>query len=370
MEAKRKVIYFCVTNDLSTDQRMQKICTSLSVAGYEVHLIGRKLTNSLSINIEGVFCHRMSLIFTKGKLFYLEYNLRLFIFLLFRRFDAVCAIDLDSISAAFLVGVIRRKKKIYDAHEYFTEVPELEGRPFSKSIWEWVGRRFVHKSNLAYSVGPQLAEVLSQKYGFPFEVIRNVSRYREFTENRQIKTAPYILMYQGVLNEGRGLGEIIQSLEQLSDCQLWIAGDGVLLGELKEIAEKASVSTRVRFLGKISPYELPAISRQAFIGLNLLRADSLNYYYSLANKFYDYQMVGIPSINMNFPEYKSANEQFRSSLLINTLDPIDIAVAVKSLIEDPALYAALQENGLAASKVMNWELESQKLVTIYQKLWI
>lgn len=369
MEGKPDVIYFCVTNDLSTDQRMQKICTSLSIAGYEVHLIGRKLADSTSISIEGAICHRMSLIFTKGKLFYLEYNLRLFIFLIFRRFDAVCAIDLDSLSAAFTVAMIKGRKRIYDAHEYFTEVPELEGRPLSKSIWEWVGRRFVHKSDLAYSVGPQLAELLSEKYGFPFEVIRNVSRYKLPTENKELKTAPYILLYQGVLNEGRGLEEIIQALRLLPDCNLWIAGDGILLNKLKEIADDESVSHRVRFMGKISPNDLPAISRQAFIGLNLLRADSLNYYYSLANKFYDYQMAGIPSINMKFPEYKAANEHFRSCLLIDTLDPNEIAIAVNSLIKDPALYATLQQNGLAASKVMNWELESQKLVTLYQKLW-
>ena len=39
-----------VTNDLVTDQRVHKVCTTLSQNGYEVKLIGRKLRNSKPVS--------------------------------------------------------------------------------------------------------------------------------------------------------------------------------------------------------------------------------------------------------------------------------------------------------------------------------
>ena len=44
-----KRIIFTVTNDLRYDQRMQRICTTLSAEGYEVALIGRQLTSSIPL---------------------------------------------------------------------------------------------------------------------------------------------------------------------------------------------------------------------------------------------------------------------------------------------------------------------------------
>ena len=131
-------IIFAVTNDLTYDQRMQRICRSLSKAGYEVELVGRVRHFSVPITYEPYQQTRLKCFFNKGKLFYLEYNLRLLIYLTFSNFDACCAIDLDTIIPVYLIGRLKGIKTIYDAHEYFTEVPEVVNRPFVKSIWEWI----------------------------------------------------------------------------------------------------------------------------------------------------------------------------------------------------------------------------------------
>ena len=80
-------IVFTVTNDLSTDQRMIRICSTLADAGYEVTLVGRKLNNSEALQSFTFAQQRINCMFTKGKFFYLEYNIRLFIFLLFFKTD-------------------------------------------------------------------------------------------------------------------------------------------------------------------------------------------------------------------------------------------------------------------------------------------
>ena len=66
-EQKRKIV-FTVTNDLTYDQRMQRICSTLAQEGYTVQLIGRKLPNSKPLKTQGYKQTRLSCFFTKGKL--------------------------------------------------------------------------------------------------------------------------------------------------------------------------------------------------------------------------------------------------------------------------------------------------------------
>ena len=79
-----KRIVISVTNDLTTDQRVEKTCEALSEIGYDVVLVGRKLKTSLPIqkNYKTV---RFRLLFNEGFLFYAEFNIRLFMFLLFTK---------------------------------------------------------------------------------------------------------------------------------------------------------------------------------------------------------------------------------------------------------------------------------------------
>ena len=77
-----KKIIVTVTNDLTSDQRVHKVCRTLHNAGYDVFLIGRKLSNSKPLN-RSYRTKRISLLFNKGVLFYAEFNLRLFFVLLF-----------------------------------------------------------------------------------------------------------------------------------------------------------------------------------------------------------------------------------------------------------------------------------------------
>ena len=60
-----KRIVISVTNDLTTDQRVEKTCEVLSDIGYEVLLVGRRLKKSLPIqrNYRTV---RFYLLFNKG----------------------------------------------------------------------------------------------------------------------------------------------------------------------------------------------------------------------------------------------------------------------------------------------------------------
>jgi len=257
-----KKIYCTVTNDLNYDQRMQRICSSLSNAGFEVTLLGRKLKDSKPLSEFNFKQKRIRCFFTKGKFFYLEYNIRLFFFFLFlRKYDAICAVDLDTLLAATLAAKIRRKKLIYDAHEYFTEVPELIGRPRIQRIWSKIAKFCIPKADLAYTVCSSLAEEFDKNYNKKFEVIRNLPKSSKEDLGLQIEKSadePMILLYQGMLNDGRGLEEMLDAMQEFDakKVQFWIVGEGDLSDVLRKKALELKLGERVKFLGFIKPLEL------------------------------------------------------------------------------------------------------------------
>lgn len=371
----RKRILFTVTNDLTYDQRMIRICTSLAKANYEVTLIGRHRKKSKAFIPQPFQQKRLSCFSDKGKLFYIEYNIRLFLFLLFSKFDVVCSIDLDTILAGYYVSKWKGKKCIYDAHEYFTEVPEVVNRPKVKAVWERVAKATIPNLSHCYTVCESLSNVFKEQYGTDFEVIRNVPFKKVETDAKEaypiqkINAHNKVLLYQGVLNDGRGIEELFHSLQSINGVELWLAGEGDLSDALRQLAKQLKLENKVQFLGYVQPHQLKSITCQADIGLNLLQNKGLNYYYSLANKAFDYIQEGIPAIHMNFPEYQALNKEIPCSLLIDDLKPATIQKAIEELITDEELYQSLQSNCTKGAVHWNWEKEELKLLNFYEELF-
>lgn len=357
-----KRIIATVTNDLTHDRRMQRICRTLASNGYEVLLVGRILPNSKPLEPEIYQQHRLKCWFNKGKLFYLEYNLRLLYYLLHQKADIVCAVDLDTIVPAFAAAKWKAWKRVYDAHEYFSEVPEVVHRPAVKKVWEWVADKYIPKADLAYTVGPALAGIFTDRYGIPFHTIRNVPD--EVALPPTPKTGGYLL-YQGALNKGRGLEALLRAMQQL-DLKLMIAGEGDLSKELRTMATELGVADKVTFLGFVKPADLPALTDGAWLGLNLLENMGLSYYYSLANKCFDYIQAEVPAVHMNFPEYRALIEKHPVGVLLEELSPEAIVSTISQLQQHPDEYEALKVACRTAKKQFNWQIEAGNLLTLYR----
>jgi glycosyltransferase involved in cell wall biosynthesis len=367
-------IIFTVTNDLTYDQRMHRICGSLAAAGHVVTLVGRVLPESILLENKTFGQKRLRCFFRKGFPFYAEFNIRLFFFLLFAKYDAVCSIDLDTLPAGCFATLLRGKKRVFDAHEYFTEVPEVVGRPFVKGFWEMVARLCLPFYCHAYTVGPALAKIFEEKYRLKFGVVRNMPRNANFqlaSAIGQLKvgvTGLKRLFYMGALNEGRGIEAALEAMQHLDNVHLWLAGEGDLSEKLRRMAADLGVENKVTFLGYIQPEELRVLAAQAWLGLNLFENRGLSYYYSLANKFFGSVQAGVPLLTMNFPEYRTLNAQHEVAVLLDELTPQAIADAIKKLLKNKDLYAYLQKNCLAAREDWNWEKEEKVLLEIWEKV--
>lgn len=365
----RKKIILAVTNDLTYDRRMFRICSALAQGGAGITLVGRKGKDSKPFKSSTFNAFRFRCLVTKGPLFYAEYNLRLFFLLLRADYAIACACDLDTAGAVRLASWIKRKKTVYDAHEYFSEVPELNDRPVVKAIWRAIAKWTIPGFNSCYTVGEELSALMGRKYGVHFDVIRNIAPAPNVPGvSQEGRTKEKVLLYQGALNVGRGLEVCITAMADLKDWQLWLAGEGDITLQLKELAEAKGVGDRVDFLGWVKPDNLPGLIRQARIGVNLREKGSLNDFYSLPNKFFDSMQAGLPSINMNYPEYARICAKYPCALLIDEVSTGKLIEAILYLDEHPAAWQSMSNACLEAAKEYNWANESNKLISIYGKL--
>ncbi|MBK9457924.1 MAG: glycosyltransferase [Sphingobacteriales bacterium] len=364
-------IVFTVINDLTYDQRMNRICNSLAKGGFKVTLIGRKLPHSLPLEPKSYNQKRFKLWFEKGKLFYLEYNLRLLLHLLFTKYDIYGATDLDTLVPQFLAAKLKSKPHTYDAHEYFAELPEIVHRPLVKWVWKTVERLIVPRTQYCYTINQTYARLFEQTYNKHFEIVRNATvlhsallptpnpKYQQATER-------YIL-YQGAVNVGRGLEEMIQAMPQIN-CQLYICGKGDVYNDCVALVEKLDLTNKVKFFGWVEPHKLLSITQNATLGFTFFTNNGDSYYYSLANRFFDYFHNGVPQLCVDFPEYRAINQQFEIALLLPNLKIDDIAKAANLLLNQPDYYNRLRNNCLAARQVYNWQEEERKLITLYKSI--
>lgn len=370
-----KTIYLTVTNALTYDQRMARICNSLYKHGYRVVLVGRK-TNPLPVlQLQPFRQIRLSMWFQKGKLFYIEYNLRLFIFLLFKRMDAICAIDLDTIIPCLLISKLKKIPRAYDAHELFTELKEVVSRPPIYKIWLGVEKKAVPKFIHGYTVNPFIRDELKRRYGVQYQIIRNLPVAAKSSTNamdadaeKWLSSLPLkFFLYQGAVNEGRSFETLIPAMAQV-EIPLVIAGDGNFMDHVKALIAKHKVADKVIMLGAVSPNLLRNITPKAWYGLTLFESTGLNQYYSLANRFFDYIQAGIPQLCVDYPEYHIINQQYGIAYLINNLSPLSLTATLNKLATDRVLYDSLQQNCAVAAKALCWENEEQYLLDFYKSI--
>lgn len=360
-----KKIICTVTTDLVFDQRMRRICTGLHNAGYEVLLVGRKKGKSPDLREEPYQQHRIKCWNEKGVLFYTEFNIRLFFFLLFSSFDAISSIDLDSILPGRVVALIRGKQQTYDAHEYFTEMEELADRKFVQSIWKLIERVTVPYIKQGYTVSEGYAELFKSKYNVDYKIVRNAT---VLESNEPKVNDSKVILYQGAVNYGRGLLPLIDAMHKV-DAKLVICGDGDLYNEVKAKIEREHLEHKVEMMGYVQPDQLKAFTQSARIGLTLFEAKGLSNKYSMANRFFDYMHAGVPQLAMNYPEYKSFNAKFEVAKLLDDLTPFTIASSLNHLLKDEQHYQYIHSEALKARKVFNWQNEEARLVSVYQELF-
>jgi len=366
-----KSIISTVSNDICTDNRVHKIAMTLLANGYKITVVGRKLKHSKDLSDRPYKTKRFKLLFNKGPLFYLNLNLRLFIYLMQSKEDIILSNDLDTLPACRSAASLRKKKLVYDSHELFPEVPELVNRPLVKKIWLYLERKLIKKIDLGLTVSPSIAEYYMNAYSITFEVIKNLSKFRfdyEF-EDIQKNTDNKIIIYQGALNIGRGIELAIQSMSFIDNATLIIAGSGDIEQKLKSLAKKMNIEKKVRFTGRLAFEELWQYTRNADLGVSLEEDMGLNYRYALPNKLFDYIQARLPVIVSDLPEMKKIIDKYKIGEILIQRSPENLANIISQMLNNYISDGKYTSNLALAARELCWEKEEEKLRILFKQLY-
>ncbi len=369
-----------VISDAYTDQRVIRTARCFHELNFKVYIIARKTKNTPKYFFNKILFHitHLNPLFSKGIGMYTFFTL----FLFFRLFIIVLknknknkkillyANDLDTLAPNFLISKIFRTYLIYDSHELFTEVPELQNRPIKKKIWESIEKYIVPKLSLAITVNESIAKIYQEKYKIQFYAIRNVP---ELLEIQQVKTREElnlplhkkIIILQGTgINIHRGAEELVQAMQYIDDNYfLLIIGGGDVIHHLKLLTKQLNLNNKILFLDRMSPQELYHYTVNSDIGISIDKPTNLNYIYSLPNKIFSYIQAHVPILASRLPEIENIINHYQIGSFIDKHQPEHIAQRIKETIQHPQ-YPQWKQNTYKAAEEQTWNIEKEKLKKI------
>lgn len=359
---QKKKIFVAVTNDISTDYRVHKICNYLIEKGFEIVVYGRVLPNTLSVKRDYKIVRKKHF-FNNNFMFYAEYNIRLFFYILFRKFNYILSNDLDTLPSCFFASKFKNIDLVYDSHELFSEGPELQGRKFVQNFWRKLENYFLPKINKSYTVSQSIADFYDKKYQNKMGVIRNVPLKKDNNLYKEVKfpTEKRTILYQGVLNPGRGIKPMIKALNYIEDLDLIIIGYGKVEKELREFVVKEKMNKRVHFLGRIDRDILINYTKLATLGMVLEEPVGLSFKYSLPNKLFDFIHAEIPIIAGNMPEISNIINKYKVGVIVKDYSPKKIAEKINEILENQTLLNSIKKRQREVKEILCWETESKKI---------
>ena len=372
--SKRVVV--SVINDLSSDQRVHRTCKTLCELGFDVVLVGRMKKESISLKPRVYQTVRMNLLTQKGPFFYAEYNLRLFLFLLFRKVNVLHANDLDTLLANRLIQRLKNLDLVYDSHEYFTEVPELVDGSFAKRVWLSIEQSIFPKLKNVLTVNQSIASIYKKLYDVDLKVMRNVPVSGKFNSEIKVKSRSdlslpqdkKIILLQGAgINADRGAEEMIEAMNWI-DAFFLIVGSGDVIIDLKEKVRNLNLSSKVMFTGRVPFEELISYTRVADVGVTLDKDSNLNYRYSLPNKIFDYFQADLPVIASNLIEVRKVIDEYQAGIILSSHEPKIMASEINDFLNDTIRFNQTKKNVQKAKAELIWENEKDVLISCYDTI--
>lgn len=354
-----------VFNNLYTDQRVEKVCRTLSEAGYDIELIGNNWGGLPEMQRPYPFS-RISLKSKSLKLAYPEFNWKLYQELLKKadKNTILLSNDLDTLLANYLVSKKLSIPLVFDSHEIFTEMPAINRR-FTQKIWRILEKFIVPKLKFMMTASESYADWFAKTYGIERPtVVQNFPVKIENPQNYSEINLKKIILYQGVINPSRGLDKMIPAMEKIENAEFWICGDGPKKEEYLALTKTLGLQEKVNFLGKLLPEKLREITKKADVGLSIEENNGLSYFYSMPNKVSDYIQARVPVVVSNFPEMGKVIDRFQVGEKINSHN--ELAEKVNIVLERGKIF---YEDALnKAATELCWEKEEPKILALFKKV--
>ena len=354
-----------VFNNLSTDQRVEKVCRTLSENGFSIELIGNNWGGLPDLKRD----YPVSRIILKSKILryaYVEFQWKLYKELLKKadQHTILLSNDLDTLLPNYLVSKKLNLPLVYDSHEIFTEMPSVNGR-FTQNIWRSLESFIAPKLKFMMTASESYADWFHKTYGIERPVVvQNFPLKSGNPQDYSIVNSPKVIIYQGVINPSRGLDKLIPEMHKIENAELWIAGDGPKKKEFQELTKNLGLDDKVKFIGKILPEKLREITQKADLGVSIEENNGLSYYFSMPNKISDYIQARIPVVVSDFPEMRKVADHFKAGEKIR--DYNELAQKIQ-LVLNNGKHSYKHALDHAASQLC-WENEENRLLGLFGKI--
>ena len=177
-----------------------------------------------------------------------------------------------------------------------------------------------------------------------------------------------VVLYQGGLQPGRGLEDLVAAVPALPPCHLVFIGGGRLLARARGHGRRAGPRGFVHFLPTVPLAELLAWTASADIGVQPIRNTCLNHLSTDSNKLFEYAMAGLPVVASDFPEIRRVVSENDIGLLFDPETPGALAAALGRLVADAELRSRLAGNARASARALSWEAQEAGLVGLYERV--
>lgn len=268
-----------------------------------------------------------------------------------------------------LFKLVKKCKLVYDTHELESEI---QMGTMQRAVYKFLELLLIPHVDIILVVNDSIAGWYRNTYNLNrVYVIRNIPnqfskeavKSRVFRDHFQISDKDVVFLYQGILEEGRGIPLILECFS-VADRNKHIVFMG--MGKLEEkIKEYEKRYTNIHFHKAVPPLELPYYTVSADVGLSLIENTCLNYYYCLPNKIFEYFFSGLPAIVSNFPEMSMVIDEEQCGWTI----PVE-KEALLSLVNSLSRKEIRKKRVKALQCVgkFDWRHEEKKLFEIYRDL--
>jgi len=286
--------------------------------------------------------------------------------------DVVHAHDVNTLPTAWVVSVLTRSPLVYDAHEISTD---REGYSSFRKLVGWVEKRLMPRAVATITTTDVRAKFFARAYGIPRPVVLqnrpNLTRVKGSNRLREelgLKESWPIVLYQGGLQQGRGLERLLRVAKHVEHCYFVFIGGGRLELLLRDLSVELRLSERVFFIPTVALADLPTYTASADIGIQPIENTCLNHFSTDSNKLFEYIMAGLPVIASDFPEIRKVVKNYDVGLLAGQSET-ELVEVIKMLITQPELIKRFRKNALESADQLSWEDQECKLLDMYAEIF-
>lgn len=375
-------VLMLLTNAYDPDPRVRQEALALTRMGCRVRLLAwdRDGRSPEFECIEGIEIRRIFLRSKHGRgttqLFFYAWLYLKMLWTGFRiRFDAVHCHDLDTLPLGYLLGKLKRKPVVYDAHESFPDM--LDG-----SVHAGVRRGLValenfliRRADLLITVGEKLKRHFEERGARHAVVVGNWKRMGDYTrlqpENLEVRRSlgipdgALVVVCIVQLFRDRKIEELLAAVDQCPNVFLIIGGKGALEAV---VAQRAAANTRIRYVGFVSGEQIPAYTCAADIVYYGFDPANPNARFSAPNKLFEALAAGRPLITGDFGEIADVVRKAACGVVLPEYNAAEIRKALV-LLGDGARRTAMAQNAREyGGAAMNWEKGEEILYREYSEL--